>query len=175
MDAKVTDDEGRDWHITLTLENVRAIKNDLGIDMFDFSPDGGFAKLISDPNLLGDAFCYLVNDQRLRRELTDKQLTKSFFGKYAEVVEAMKGAFLNFSPPQKQGRIKKMFRRYRNNPNSGGKPSPSRSRQSDSAVTTSQQENSSPQPETSATSDGDELEQWRPPWSTPNVDSSAGQ
>lgn len=156
MDAKVTDTAGRDWHITITLENARAIKRDLGVDIFDIEAGSGFIELASDPDAVGDLFAYLVNDQKLRRGITDKELAKSLTGKYAEIVGAIQAAYLNFSPAPRQGLVKRLLSVLTIDPQFiGGEPSQLQNQPSDSDAITSVAVNSSRRQKKLIKTDGD--------------------
>lgn len=102
-----TDNQGREWHLELTIPEARRIRKLLGIDILNF--DAALPQLSADPILLCDVLFLLVEEQATRQQVTDDQFGSALVGQALEsAADAFVEALINFFPPRRQKLLQTM-------------------------------------------------------------------
>lgn len=110
--ATFRDGNGREWHINVTVADVKRVKEQTGLLLTSLVEDQltPLAKLLSDPVALVDTIWVLIEPQAKTAGLTDEQFGQSLSG---DSVEQMAAAFMealtDFFPKRQSDLLKTLL------------------------------------------------------------------
>ncbi|TWU12857.1 hypothetical protein CA54_16830 [Symmachiella macrocystis] len=105
--SKFTDNAGREWVFTITVDDVRRVRKKLEVDLLDVDV---FPQLASDPILLADVLFVLCLPQADADGITDEDFGRGLGGDAIdEATEAVLDALVNFSRSAKRATLRKVI------------------------------------------------------------------
>jgi hypothetical protein len=104
--AKFTDSEGRPWPLRITVETVKVVRAELGIDLADLSGKT-LERLADDTCLLVDVLWVLCRATAKERSVSDRQFGEALVGDpIDQATEALLEAILDFFPSRKRALLR---------------------------------------------------------------------
>ena len=114
---KFDDSEGRTWPLSITIRKVKEIRDEIGVDLLDFSVDEenkeSIPKLLeslADPVTLGDTLWILCRGKAETDGVSDEKFGESLVGDVIEnAADALLTEIANFFPKSRGVHLHKMF------------------------------------------------------------------
>jgi hypothetical protein len=97
MSATFKDRQDKAWDLTLTVGTVRAVRDRVGVDLFDAATGEPFVQIAGSPELLVDTIWAIVEDQAADAEIDEVAFAKRLDGGAIErATEALIEAVIGF-------------------------------------------------------------------------------
>ena len=110
-----TDNAGRSWDISVTVDAVKRVRSLLDVDLMDAASGKLIQELAEDPVLLCDVIYCIVKPQADEREVTDEDFGKAMAG---DAIDQATTAFLedlvNFFPSLRRQMLEKVLTKLKN-------------------------------------------------------------